>query len=428
MKTQRKILVVDDEEAIRSFISMVLKTEGYEVVTASDASEGIKKTFSEIPDVVLTDIRMPGLDGISLIRRVRATIPPAKLPIIVISAFGDEVNIADAIKAGATDYIVKPFDFNDLLARIDIALGKVINPMAIQSAEHRDIQSADVEIRPGSLIDNGKYEIIGEIGSGGMGTVYTAEHVGYGSEMAIKILNPEFASNREYVLRFLREMKIAIQMDHPGIVKVFDIGTNSDVYYYSMESLPRNTMEDEVGRKGPFPESRVVSAGLNISSALAYMHRRGYIHRDVKPGNVIVCSENEFKLIDFGLACAIDDQRLTKAGSFMGTPGFVAPENIVEYRNPTASCDIYSLGATLYFAASGVHPYGQANRQTSRLIAQVEIDIIPLSEINNAISRNSSDIIAKMMSRDPKARYSSMDEVYTKLNSLGLGHENGTSR
>ncbi len=418
MKKALKVLAIDDEESIRVFITSVLEMEGYEVVTASNAMEGIQKTFSEVPDVVLTDMRMPVMDGMAYIKRIRAQIPSSTLPVIVVSGFGQEADVASAFKAGATDYIVKPFDFTDLLQRIQVALGKRISPDNIRYSERRSGAVRIEDIGPGAVIDNGKYGIIGEIASGGMGTVYLAQHLGYGSEVALKVLNPVMAGNREYVLRFLREMRIAVQMEHPSIVKVFDVGTSGDVYYYAMERLPRRTLEEEISANGAVAGEELAELGLQISSGLAYMHRRGFMHRDVKPGNIIVCGPGEYKLVDFGLACSIDDERLTKEGTFMGTPGFVPPESIAQYQAPSFSGDIYSLGATLYFAGAGRQPYDEVGKVTLKLKAQVHVDLAPLNVVNPALPQGLSEAVGKMMSRDPSNRFRSMAEVQESLSSL----------
>jgi serine/threonine protein kinase/CheY-like chemotaxis protein len=406
---------VDDEESIRMLLTDVLESNGYEVITAQNGVEGVRKTFAEVPDVVLTDIMMPNLNGISFLVKVRAKIPPTTLPIIVISALGLETQVVQAFQAGATDYLTKPFRPGELIARIQVALEQRVDPRNVVFKEPTGEGRIHEKIGAGSVLDMGKYRILRELGSGGMGTVYQAKHMGYGVEVALKVLKPELAAERKNILRFLREVRIAAQMNHPNIVQVFDVGLSGDCYYYAMENLPLRSLFQRVRDEGPLEEPGVLKLGLQLASALKYMHDLGYMHRDVKPDNVLLVSDDRAKLIDFGLACSADDQRLTQEGTFIGTPGYVAPENVQEYRAPDPATDIYSLGATLYFASAGKSPFHDKKGATQRLTAQIREFPRPLHEADPRISQELSDVIMKMLEPDPADRYAFIEEVCDEL-------------
>jgi serine/threonine-protein kinase len=207
-------------------------------------------------------------------------------------------------------------------------------------------------------------------------------------------------------------------MTHENIVDVYDVGLSGDWYYYSMEALPRVSLYDVVRKRGPFGAKDLVELALQLASALAYMHGEGYMHRDVKPDNVLFADRDRVKLIDFGLACAADDTRLTREGSFIGTPGYVAPENVREYRDPEPASDIYSLGATLYFAGAGRPPFSGKGGATEKLSAQVAEDPVPLRAVNPEIPPELSRVIEKMMSRDPAKRYGYMKQIVRELEAL----------
>jgi CheY-like chemotaxis protein len=411
-----RILIIDDEEPIRMLLTDLLEMHGYEVIAATNGIDGLRKTFSEAPRIVITDILMPEMTGLAFLQRVRAQVPASALPVIVVSALGLQEQIVKAFEAGATDYLVKPFHHSELLARIHIALHRTVDSQDVQYVEREVPARPKTELIPGGVLDLGKYCILEELGSGGMGTVYRATHMAYGSEVAVKVLSPKLAKNRSDVMRFLREVRIATQMDHPNIVKVYDMGLSAGQYYYAMESLPRHSLYDEVTRlQDGLEEDRVLGIGIQLASALAYMHERGFLHRDVKPDNILFASPDCVKLVDFGLACAVEDARLTQKGTFMGTPGYVAPENIREYHAPDAPADIYSLGATLYLAAAGRSAFSHKKGATARLAAQIVENPPALNQTNPRISTSFAGIIAKMMARDPARRYGTMREVHAAL-------------
>ncbi|MHC4597866.1 MAG: protein kinase domain-containing protein [Planctomycetota bacterium] len=411
----KTVLVVEDEEPIRNLLCDLLKGEGYGVITAVNGVEGVQHTFAEAPDVVLTDILMPGMDGLAYIRRVRSQLSPSSLPIVVVSALATEEKIVEAFEAGATDYLIKPFRTFELLARIRVALKQRLYPQHVDASDELRTPPPRTVISTGSILDMGKYAILGEIGEGGMGAVYHARHTAFGTEAAVKVLDPERCDDRRSIMRFLREVRIAAQMDHPNIVKIFDLGLTQRVYYYAMEKLPSRSLAERVWEEGALTEREVLDIGLQLASALAYMHDLRFIHRDVKPENVLFSEEGRAKLIDFGLARALDDGRLTREGSFVGTPGYVAPENIAKYQNPVPAADIYALGSTLYTAAAGKGPFHDKEDPTVKLQAQL-LESPPAPHLcRSNLSNACSAAIMKMMSKDPAERYASMAEVQAEL-------------
>jgi serine/threonine-protein kinase len=416
---RKTVLVVEDDEAIRRFLSELLDRDGYKVVTAVDGVEGVQHTFAEAPDVVLTDLMMPQMDGLAYIRRVRSQVPAASLPIVVVSALATEDKIVEAFETGATDYLVKPFRPHELLARIRVALKQKIEPVHVDLSlgSGRPVITREALFN-GALLDMGKYEIIAEIGEGGMGSVFLAKHRSFGTQVAVKILDPEITEDRRAVLRFLREVRIAAQLDHPNIVKVFDLGLTGNVYYYAMEKLPDHSLAEEVWDGGAMPEPMALDVGLQVASALEYMHGLGFIHRDVKPENILYAEEARVKLIDFGLARSMVDDRLTQEGSFVGTPGYVAPENITSFADPGPSADIYALGATLYAACVGKSAFEDKECTTAKLRAQLMDPPAPAHFRSPGVSREFSKIIGKMMSKNPEARYEDMKTVVAELKLL----------
>ncbi len=417
----KKVLVIEDEPPILALLEGMLKAKGYAVETAHDGVEGLRKTFQTTPDIVLTDINMPKLSGLDYLQRIRAFIPASRLPVIIVSALGLENQIIEGFKSGATDYVIKPFKTPDLLAKIQVALGQVVNPADLninQDAYEESLGKSFEMPREGNVLDMGKYRIMEEVGSGGMGTIYRARHAGYDIDVALKVLNPDLAKDKAYALRFLREVRIASQLSHPGIVKVFDIGLNGELLFYAMEFLADPSLSALIAKAGAFDGKGIAEIGVQVASALAYMHGKGFLHRDVKPDNLILCRNGAVKLIDFGLAAAFGEKRLTQAGSFLGTPGYVAPENVQSFRTPDEQGDIYSLGATLYALATGSPPFDEYSEPMGKLVAQVKMDLKPAHLVNPKISKGLSDVIGKMTARRQSARFQKMRDLREALEGL----------
>ena len=206
-----------------------------------------------------------------------------------------------------------------------------------------------------------RYALLEELGRGGMGTVWRAQDTLLGRPVAIKELHlPEgadAASRREFSERLLREARAAARLDHPGIVTVHDVVTAADgAPCIVMELVESRTLAQVVDDHGPMPASMVVSVALQVLDALQAAHRAGIVHRDVKPGNILVRPHGQVALTDFGIALADDDPRLTSTGMLVGSPGYLAPERISGDRCGPES-DLWALGATLFLAVEGRPPF-----------------------------------------------------------------------
>lgn len=422
MNAERKrILIVEDEASIRRLLADLLHSQGFETLEAEDGAEGVQLVFAEAPDLVLTDLRMPVLDGFGFLHKVRSRIPPGRLPVIVLSALSMEDKVVQAFRAGATDYVIKPFKPFELVARVRSALDRKVCADALaRAAEEAPEGLPGPPLERDGLLDMGKYRILEEIDAGGMGRIYRALHCGYGVEAAVKVLDPEKAMERRTVLRFLHEIRIASRMDHVGIVRTFDAGIapGGPYHYYAMELLENRSLAALTEENGPLDETVLVEAAMQTAGALAYMHGMDVVHRDVKPENLLLQGGKRWKLIDFGLAREVDAERLTVKGSLVGTPGFVAPESILGEGAPTPAADVYGLGATLYTAATGEFPFGECEEAMAVLSAQIQKPLAPIRTLNPRISPRFARLIRRMMARDPDERLPDMEAVLAELAAL----------
>src|SRR5262245_60391171 len=212
----------------------------------------------------------------------------------------------------------------------------------------------------------GQYQLKQCIGSGGMGDVYLAEHVLLRRPCAIKLIRSERAGDPTNLARFEREVQATATLTHPNTVEIFDYGHAADgTFYYAMEYLPGISLDELVRRHGPLPAARVIHLLRQVCGALQEAHTAGLIHRDIKPGNVLVCQRggrhDVAKLLDFGLVQVHglnpDGQQLTQEGAIAGTPAYMSPEQAAAKADLDGRSDLYSLGAVAYFLLTGQPPF-----------------------------------------------------------------------
>ncbi|MGV3619385.1 MAG: serine/threonine-protein kinase [Archangium sp.] len=248
----------------------------------------------------------------------------------------------------------------------------------------------------------GDCRILGPLGKGGMAQVYRAVHEGLQREVAIKELTPDAAKNKEQLSRFKRESMALAGFRHQHIVTLFDLVEKNDGLYMVMELVDGPTLSELI-KESPLPADAVCIIGLQLASALEHAHFHRVIHRDLKPGNVMINSWGETKLMDFGIAQQEDLDRLTRTGMAVGTPSYMSPEQVMGGLVDARS-DVYSLGVMLYEALAGKRPFGGAN--PSEVFVKVTTgQHEPLSKAAKGAPKHLVKIIEQAMSRDAKDRF-----------------------
>jgi hypothetical protein len=270
----------------------------------------------------------------------------------------------------------------------------------------------------------GRYKIAEELGAGGMATVFRARDRELRRDVAVKVLFPHLCKNREVMARFQREARAAASLDHKHILRVFDVGGGSpsesgdetDPPYIVLE-LVRGPSLDRVTTDGPLLAEIVASFGVVLCGALAHAHRAGVVHRDVKPGNVLVAEAGRLVLGDFGVARVADDDSsvVTRTGALLGTPAFMSPEQATGGELDERS-DLYSLGATLYQLATGSLPVSGGAARAVAQIAQGQV--IPPLRRNPRIGVDLARVIEKLMRVEADQRFAGAAEVETALREL----------
>ena len=259
-----------------------------------------------------------------------------------------------------------------------------------------------------------RYELNHLIARGGMAEVYRAHDRLLDRPVALKVLFPELSVDRSFVERFRREAQAAANLSHPNIVPVFDWGEDTGTYFIVMEFIDGRPLSAILKTSGPLTADRTADIGAHVAAALGYAHKHGVIHRDVKPGNVLITDEGQVKVTDFGIARAINtEESLTQTGAVMGTATYFSPEQ-AEGMGVDARSDIYSLGVVLYEMATGRPPF---LGDTPVAVASKHVRDHPPAprELNPSIPPTFEAIILKAMAKNPEHRYATAEDLRADL-------------
>jgi beta-lactam-binding protein with PASTA domain/predicted Ser/Thr protein kinase len=267
------------------------------------------------------------------------------------------------------------------------------------------------DVAEGTVVD-GRYRVRRRIGSGGMADVYLADDSQLGREVALKMLHRRFSRDHEFVERFRREASAAAGLQHPNVVSVFDRGAYDGTYYIAMEYLPGKTLKDVIREEAPLDQRRVIGLAIQILQAAGFAHRRGVIHRDFKPHNVIVGPDDRLKVTDFGIARA-GASEMTETGSIMGTAQYLSPEQAQGQRVGTPS-DLYSIGVIVYEMLSGRVPF-TGESAVSIALKHVSEQPPSLRQLRPDVHPRLEQAVGRALLKDPAQRYASADEFIAAL-------------
>jgi tRNA A-37 threonylcarbamoyl transferase component Bud32 len=250
----------------------------------------------------------------------------------------------------------------------------------------------------------GGYLVEEEIGRGGMARVWRARHSVLQRRAALKILAPELAGDEKFVERFLREARAAAQLEHQNIVPVYETGHSNGYHFIAMKYLEGSTLGDGIER-GPARPEEVSGILSQVADALDYAHSRGIVHRDVKPGNIMIDERLRVTLTDFGIARAADDMSITVTGLLVGTPAYMAPEQ-AQGLPATPQSDVYALGVVVYELLTGSTPFGERTPHAV-ILAHMHEPPQPVHERIPDTDPGISGIVGKALAKDPQERFAS---------------------
>ena len=449
-----RILLVDDEATNLDILRQTLAGLSYRLFAARSGEDALKVARRARPLIVLLDVVMPGIDGYETCRRLKADPETRDAAVIFVSALNDPKDRVQGFEAGAVDFISKPVQPEEVIARVNthLAIQRLLrrqaeavvpDVMGIAPDGEANLAATPEARTPGSSVFRTgdivafRFRIVRYLAKGGMGELYEAEDLELHERVALKTILSHIARDERSIVRFKREVHLARQVTHPNVCRIYDVfrhkhaaagaGKPADeVVFLAMELLQGETLADKLWRDGPFSTAEILPVVRQMAAGLTAAHGVGVVHRDFKSQNVMLVTptreDGEMRVVvtDFGLAWRSAREESTSLSLAMsaeneisGTPVYMAPEQ-VEGGPVTPATDVYALGVVLYEMLTGTWPFIGENPlkvATARLheppaSPRVHVaDVDPLWEAT----------ILRCLARRPEDRFASAADVVTAL-------------
>jgi len=280
------------------------------------------------------------------------------------------------------------------------------------------IETPKEELTTGSTFA-GRYQIIEELGKGGMGRVYKVLDKEVNAKVALKLIKPEIASDKKTIERFRNELKVARDIAHKNVCRMYDLGKEAGAYYITMEYVSGEDLKSFIRRSGLISVGKAIAIANQVCEGLLEAHRLGVVHRDLKPQNIMIDKDGNARIMDFGIARSLRAKGITGSGVMIGTPEYMSPEQ-VEGKEADQRADIYSLGVILYEMVTGRVPF-EGDTPFSIGVKQKSEIPRPPKEINEQIPEDLNRVILICMEKDKEKRYQSVGELHSELMNLEKG-------
>ena len=295
---------------------------------------------------------------------------------------------------------------------------QVISSEEIPASPTKTLETPKKELTTGSTFA-GRYQIIEELGKGGMGKVYKVHDTEINEKVALKLLNPDIAADKKTIERFKNELKFARKIRHKNVCQMYDLNKEEGIHYITMEYIRGEDLKKLIRKMGSLSPGQTISLAKQVCEGLAEAHKLGVVHRDLKPQNVMIDEEGNARIMDFGIARSIKEKGITGAGVMIGTPEYMSPEQ-VEGKEVDQRSDFYSLGTILYEMVTGRVPFEGDAPFTIGIKHKSEEPKDP-RELNAQIPEELSRVILRCMEKDKEKRYQSAGEVHSELENIEKG-------
>lgn len=433
------ILVVEDNKEYRLLLQNSFEEEGFRVRTATSGPESIESILQEKPDVLILDLALPGMPGQDLCRVIKEDPFLRDIVVIIVSANSDLETKISCLNIGANDYLLKPIETQELIARVRSFLRMVQDlktgqpPETVQERtvhmpqvldKEKSFPTVDfvgasasgdqsVRIRP----RYGVYRVETLIGSGAMGHVFKAYDEPLERFVAIKILSRKLSNSPAFLERFRREAKVLAALNHPGIAFIYSFGEEEGEHYFAIQWCSGGTLADLIRQKQKIEVLPALEIVIQASRALEAASKKGVVHRDIKPSNILFDENQHVKIVDFGLASAEKmSARITHVEEFLGTPSFMAPEQ-AQSSSVDHRADIYSLGITFYFMLYGKLPF-TASTAIEMVIKHATQPFPSYNPADASVPARAFEIIERMTKKSSEDRYPDYQTLTRDLEQL----------
>ena len=296
-------------------------------------------------------------------------------------------------------------------------------PSPLEAVASPDLPTATLQVPIQELTRGttlaGRYEIIEELGRGGMGNVYKVEDTRVNAEIALKLIKPAIASDKRMIERFRNELKTTRMISHRNVCRMFDLGEDKGAYFITMEYVSGEDLRSFIHRVGQLPAGKAIAISKQVCDGLAEAHRLGVVHRDLKPSNIMIDKDGNARIMDFGIARSLETKGITGAGMMIGTPEYMSPEQ-VEGKEVDQRSDIYSLGVILYEMMTGQVPFDGETPLAIALKHKTEMPKDP-RELNAQIPQDLGRVILRCLEKEKEKRYQSAEEVRSELENIEKG-------
>jgi CheY-like chemotaxis protein len=414
-----RVLVIEDDSDFRAMMCMALEGDGFEAIPAENGRVGVALAIDAMPSIILCDVRMPELDGHDTLTQLR-TLPATKdIPFVFLSGGADMKDVRRGMNLGADDYLVKPFTPEELIDTVRARLTRHserptqhtpggMNPTMPLPFQMMGAARATIA---------GRYELVRRIAEGGMGSVYLGHDSETDQDVAVKLIARTATSTD----RFLRECEALAGMHHPRVVPYRAHGDAGEGFHYLVMDWLQGVDLSKRLQRGALDVPETVKMIRHPGEALAHVHRSGVVHRDVKPGNLFLRNDDidALTLIDFGLARGTDSAPVTQTGTLLGTPGYLAPEQVRDGFTPDARCDVFAAGCVAFECLTGASPFHGPTPMAS--IARLMLEDSPrVRQQRGDVPEALDELIAAMMRRERGGRLRDGQAIIDAMTSAGL--------
>ncbi len=417
------VLVIDDDPDVLVLVRQILEAAGHAVVTSEDPARAPALAAEHRADAVVLDIQMPGASGFDVLRELRDGARTGGVSILFLSGLSSSEARIRGLKEGADDFLTKPFAPEELQLRLERLIARrlepVTRPIDLSAA---DLERSVSEHRVVGQVYLGRYQALEVVGEGAMGLVFRGYDPLLKRPVALKTLR--FGSvltdreRRSMISQLLEEAVTVARFIHPNIVMVYDLGETPELAFIAMEYVDGTSLADYLDERRALAAGEAATLLTGIARGLAAAHGHQVVHRDVKPGNVLLGVDGSVKVTDFGVAHLVSTLA-SEEGKLFGTPGYLAPEALLQEGYSEAS-DLFSLGVIAYQCLTGDRPFDGTTLH-QRMMSTVTGEVVPPRELVPEIPRAMEELVLEMLEKDPRARPAGAAEVAARLENLATG-------